>query len=193
MPAAVPSDAMVDLATPAPGVRLRGLRADEYEELIRLGVFEGEPVELLGGELLHMSPQGRLHEWPIVELNRQLAPLMAAGYDVRVQLLLRVDDRSLPEPDVAVTDRVVRGGRPSTAHLVVEVAVTSQRLDLVHKAPRYAAAGIPMYLVVDVPAERAVLHTDPTAEGYATTVVLGPDDQLAVLGLDLDLRALLTG
>lgn len=182
---------MVDLVTPDRGVRLRGLRREEYERLVETGALEGEHVELLGGEIVEMSPQGPSHEWVIAELTRQLAGLMAEGYDVRVQLSLRVDDVSLPEPDLAVTEPVARGDRPSTALLVVEVAVSSLRFDLVHKAPRYASAGVPTYLVLDVPGRRAVVHTDPTPEGYGSIVELRSDDALQVVGVALDLERLL--
>ena len=50
---------------------------------------------------------------------------------------------------------------PAGAELVVEVAVSSQRRDLLVKAPRYAAAGVPVYLVVDLDARRVIEHTDP--------------------------------
>ncbi len=188
---AVRSASMADLVTPDRGVRLRGLRREEYERLVETGALEGEHVELLGGEIVQMSPQGREHEWVIAELTRQLAGLMSDGYDVRIQLSLRVDDVSLPEPDVAVTEHIARGDRPSTALLVVEVAVSSLRMDLVHKAPRYAVAGVPTYVVLDVSGRRAVVHTDPTPEGYGSVAELGSDDELDVVGVALDLGRLL--
>jgi Uma2 family endonuclease len=187
----VRSAAMVNLVTPDDGVRLRGLRREEYERLVDTGVLDGQAVELLGGELIEVSPQGPSHEYVIAALTRQLSRLLAEGYDLRVQLSLRVDDASLPEPDLAVTDHVVRGDRPASAHLVIEVSVTSQRIDLLHKAPRYASAGVTTYVVLDLPAHRAVVHTNPTADGYASLVALGPDDRLEVLGVPLDLGELL--
>ncbi|MGI9017266.1 MAG: hypothetical protein ACR2HR_09220 [Euzebya sp.] len=36
----------------------RPLRVQEYHQLIQLGVFEGTRVELVGGVLVEMSPQG---------------------------------------------------------------------------------------------------------------------------------------
>ena len=52
---------------------------------------------------------------------------------------MAVDVVSLPEPDLAVTLPSTPREHPTTALVVIEVAVSSQRLDLVHKAPRYAA------------------------------------------------------
>lgn len=183
---------MSTLVRAADGVELRGLRREEYERLIDAGVFEGERVELLGGEIIRMSPQSEPHSWAIMRLNAQLAPLMVAGYEVRVQLPLAVDDVSLPEPDVAVmTRRSSRTQRPTTALAVIEVAVTSQAVDLVHKPSRYAAAGVPLYVVLDVPAGRAVVHTDPTVDGYRSIRTAVPGDVVEVIDVTLDLVELL--
>lgn len=183
---------MTELVVPAEGVQLRGLRRAEYEALVDLGLFEGEHIELLGGELVQMSPQGSAHGWVITRLTAQLAPLLAQGHELRVQLPLAVDDVSLPEPDVAVGDRSTPRAHPTTVHAAFEVSVSSQRLDLLHKAPRYAAAGVPLYVVLDLPAAQAVVHTDPQAAGYATVRRVGRDAALSVLGVALDLVELLS-
>lgn len=182
---------MTDVAVPAEGVRLRGLRRVEFERMVDEGLFVDEPVELLGGELVEVSPQGIPHGWVIEELTIQLAPLVAQGYAIRVQLPLAVDDVSLPEPDVAVTDRSAPSAHPQRAHAVFEVAVTSQRYDLAHKAPRYATAGVPLYTVLDLSARQAVVHRQPQAGGYISTTHLKPGDDLDVLGTSLDLSRLL--
>lgn len=183
---------MTDLVTPAHGVQLRGLRRSEYELLAEAGVFAGERVELIGGEVVRMSPQHELHSWAIMRLNAQLATLMQQGYEVRVQLPLAVDDVSLPEPDVAVTERQhSRVERPTTALAVVEVALSSQSMDLVHKASRYAAAGVPLYVVLDLVDGVAVAHRRPHGAAYEAIERLGPDDALDILGTRLDLAELL--
>ena len=182
---------MTDLIRPDEGVRVRGLRRVEFEQMVAQGMFEGEPIELLGGELVWVSPQGSPHGWAITRLTAMLAPLMARGLDVRIQLPLAVDDVSLPEPDVAVTDTTTPMAHPLAAHAAIEVSVTSQRLDLVHKAPRYAAAGIPLYVVLDMARARALVHRDPTPDGYGRVDELGPGDELDVLGAPIDLALLL--
>lgn len=182
---------MTDLIRPDDGVRVRGLRRVEFEQMVDQGLFVDEPIELLGGELVEVSPQGPAHPWVITRLTSMLAPLMSRGLEVRVQLPLAVDEVSLPEPDLAVTDPSTPTAHPSAAHVAIEVAVSSQRLDLVHKAPRYAAAGIPLYVVFDLPARRAVVHTGPSPDGYRHVEQRGPDDQLVVLEMPIDLAELL--
>ncbi len=104
---------------------------------------------------------------------------------------LAVDEMSLPEPDLAVADPASPTAHPTTAHLAIEISRSSQRLDLVHKPIRYAAAGIPTYVVFDLPARQVVVPTDPSPEGYRTVQRRGPDQRLELLGIDLDLADLL--
>ncbi len=66
--------------------------------MVDQGLFEGEAIELLSGELVEMSPQGSAHRWVLARLTAILAPLIADGYELAVQLPLAVDDTSLPNP-----------------------------------------------------------------------------------------------
>lgn len=183
---------MTALVHPSEGIEVRGLRREEYERLIDAGVFEGEHVELIGGEIVRMSPQSEPHSWAIMRLTAQLAPLMLAGHEVRVLLPLAVDDLSLPEPDVAVMPRRnSRTERPTTAEAVVEVTVSSHAMDLQHKPPRYAAAGVATYVVLDVLRRRVVVHTNPGADGYGSVVVADAGDEVRILDVTLDLADLL--
>ena len=182
---------MADLLITADGVDLRGLRVEEYEQLADLGAFEDERVELVGGAIVRVSPQDEPHSWAVMRLTAQLAGLMPRGYDVRVQMPLAVDAVSLPEPDLAVTQgQRSPTQRPVTALVVIEVAATSQRMDLVHKPPRYAAAGVPLYLVVDLPARSVIVHRDPAGSTYRDVATLSETDRLEVLGESLDIAEL---
>jgi len=58
-----------------------------------------------------------------------------------------------------------RQAHPERALLVVEVAVSSLRIDLGEKARRYAAAGFPEYWVIEPIARRVHVHTDPRPDG----------------------------
>ena len=181
MSVAVPTD---------PAIRLRGLRRAEYERLVSLGEFEGEHIELLGGALIEVSPQGTRHTWVITRLGKLLT-LALPHLDVLQEKPFALDDESEPEPDVAVVDPIAPDQRVARAHLLVEVAETSQVLDLGEKASRYAAAGVPIYWVFDLTARQVVVHTNPGSEGYQTVISHGPDEQIAVLGVAVELSSLL--
>jgi Uma2 family endonuclease len=173
---------------------VRPLTADEVLRMVELGVLsEDEPVELLHGVLTEVSPKSPAHEAVKLRLSRWLAPGMAAGtYDVRVEAPIVVPDRtSLPEPDVAV---VAAPGdplrHPTTALLVIEVAVSSLAIDTTVKPALYAAAGVPELWVVDVEARRVRRFNDPAAGAYARVQDLEPPagvrpQDVAVGSLDL--------
>ena len=136
-----------------------------YERIVASGVLEDRPIELLEGLLVEVSPQGVEHARLIEELTIRLA---GPGARPRVQLPLEVSFGSLPEPDLALIEGPPPSVRhPRTALLVVEVAVTSHRLDRGEKADMYAWAPVPVYWLVDVPGRAVEVRSEPGPRGYA--------------------------
>ena len=175
---------------PDPLVRQRGLTRRQWDLLVDAGELGDEHVELVEGMIVEMAPQGDQHSFLTTELNHRLTRQVTDPWRVRVQMPLAATDASEPEPDLAVV-RPSGISHPTTAALVVEIAVTSQRMDLVRKPAVYAAAGVQQYWVVDLRAQVVVVHTEPVDGGYATVRRLPMDAPLSVLGVDVDLAALL--
>lgn len=157
-------------ALPLPGGlddHIRPLRRRDYEQLVDAGAFDDEPIELLEGFLVEMSPEGAEHVYVIDRLNEILVSALAGRYLVRVGHPLALGDLSEPEPDVAVVERYdYRHEHPTSALLVIESSRTSRRRDLGFKARLYARYGIPEYWVIDLDAAQVVVHTGPGSEGY---------------------------
>jgi Uma2 family endonuclease len=176
-------------------VRVRPLRRVEYDVLVEQGAFgPDERIQLLDGELVEMSPQNEPHAVIVEMLTERLMPALVGRARVRVQLPLAAGEHSVPEPDLAVVPAdEPRGRRPERALLVIEVADSTLRLDLVRKARIYAAAGVPEYWVIDVAGSIVHVHTDPTAEGYASVTSHGADEPLDACGVPLTLRDLGSG
>jgi Uma2 family endonuclease len=147
----------------------------EYERMVDSGALEDMRVELLDGLLVDMTPQGEVHARVIQRVMR----LCAARMDLlRVQMPLSVAEGWMPEPDVALAELDADPTRrPSTALLVVEVAVSSQAVDR-RKALAYARAGVRRYWLVDLAAGVVLAHTEPTGRGYAVVARLVGDDVL---------------
>ena len=85
-------------------------------------------------------------------------------------LSLRLGPHDEPEPDIALA-RATRSyarerPRADEIALIVEVADTSLAFDLGEKRAKYAAAGIPEYWVVDLPANVVHVLRDPRADVY---------------------------
>jgi Uma2 family endonuclease len=155
------------------GERIRRLRREEYDRLVEAGVFEQEHVELIRGMIVRMTPQGPRHAGPIEILNELLVAALIGRARVRIQLPLIALDESEPEPDVAVVPpgdphRV----HPSSAHLVIEVARTSQDYDGGTKGPLYAEMGVPEFWIVDVAARAVEVHREPSGDRYGRVETL---------------------
>ncbi len=189
MPIAVVSEPWADEVRPLPRAM--------YDVLVAAGAYEGQPVELIEGNVVEMAPQGPRHGNAVGHVTTRLAVRLVARfgeqYLVRPQTPLAADAYSEPEPDVAVVDwdASTDEAHPATAHLVIEVAETSQRRDLTVKARVYAGAQVGQYWVVDLPAGEVVVHADPVPQdaatgrpaSYGTVRRLPWDAELEVLGL----------
>lgn len=151
----------------------RPLRRVEYEAMVEQGLFADTHVELLGGVLVEVSPQGPTHHWLIVELNHRLVHAAGDRYRIGGQVPFALDDISEPEPDFTVLPLGLdRSAIANRTLLAVEVSVTSLAFDLGVKAGRYAAAGIPEYWVVDGANRQVHVHTDPSASGWGSVAVV---------------------
>ena len=175
-----------------PGIRVRPLRRVEYDLLVEQGMLTTEDrIELLDGELVTVTPQNAPHAGIVEALNERLMPELAGTARVRVQLPFAATEHSEPGPDIAIVPAdEPRNRHPQRALLVIEVADASVRLDLVHKARIYAAAGVPAYWVIDINDEVVHVHADPSGDGYATVTQHGPDEPLDAAGVTLTLREL---
>ena len=162
----------------------------QYDLLVDAGTFEDQAVELLDGMVVEMAPQGDDHARAVIVLGNHLSRRVPPPWLMAPQVPMPVAGTSVPEPDVAVV-QLPATGLPRSAALVVEVAATSQRKDLLHKPAVYAAAGVEQYWVLDLPVREVVVHTDPGPGGYATVRRLPWSARLSVLGVDVDLAALL--
>ena len=148
-------------------VRTRRWRRVEYDQLIELGMFHGERLELLGGLLVVREPQGSLHMAAVMHIGKVLEAAFGPGFHARLHGPLALDDESEPEPDVVMVPGVAldyRSQHPSTAPLVVEVADSSLRLDRRFKVGLYARARLPEYWIVNLVDGIVEVYRDPQAE-----------------------------
>lgn len=153
----------------------RPLKRVEYDQLVELGAFREERIELLYGRLIAMSPQGARHAEIIKRLNRWLVIALGEQADVNVQLPFAATEDSQPEPDLSVVPKGdYSGGHPSEAFLVIEVAGPSARKDRLVKADLYAIANVEAYWIVDLDLNCVEVRTDPQAGGFRSLVTLRP-------------------
>lgn len=163
-----------------------------YNRMVATGALEGLRIELLEGLLVEMSPKSTGHILVLNGLMRHF--LTAPRLWVQVQDPIEASFDAEPEPDLVVSEhKPSRGKLLQTAPLVVEVAVSSHRVDRGKKVRLYAAADIPNYWLVDVPGRAVEVRVQPGSDGYERCaiyhegdVVPSPLEEVA----DIDVAAL---
>jgi len=173
--------------------RVSPLSVAEYHQL---GEFNknGLRTELVRGIVIEKRPKSPLHCFIAEKLRRLFESEIPQGFTLFSHDPITTAD-SEPEPDVMV----VRGAReefraahPTTAELVIEVAVSSLEIDRV-KAAIYAEAGVKEYWIV-CPAEKQVeVYRQPVVERYAERTVLsalGMLECLVLPGVRVDIAEL---
>lgn len=162
----------------ADGMPRRPWTLAEIEAMVAAGIIdEDERFELIGGEVVPMSPKGARHEMVKIDLNEHLQRLGLKDLRLAQETTLRLDDKSFLEPDFTVYPRSVNPGDLRGYHvlLAIEVADTSLRYDLGRKIGIYAAWGIPEVWVID--AETLVTHVFRKlgTEAYSERFQVAPD------------------
>lgn len=160
----------------------RPLRRVEYDRMVELGLFQGEHIELIDGELRRMSSIGPPHTSTVDRLNERLVLALVGRARVRVQGPFAADELSEPEPDLTVLPLAdYDAAHPSVAHLIVEVAESSLSYDRGRKARLYAECGVPEYWIVNLVSRVVEVHREPGADGYGQMSVHPKGSRLQLL------------
>lgn len=145
---------------------------EEFDRMVTARVFrEDEGVELIGGEIVEMTPVGSQHAGCVNALTHLFHSAVGSRLVVTVQNPLRLSPDSQPQPDLAIVkprEDFYRTSHPTAADalLVVEVADTSAAFDRGTKLGLYARAGVPEVWLVDLSTGRVEIFTEPSPEGY---------------------------
>ena len=127
-------------------------------------------TELIDGEIFYMNSQLTRHARTKSNLSVELAlALRAMKSDLTavVEVAVHLSDSSMPEPDIVLTSYKGDKAVPlDTVALVIEVSDTTLDTDLGRKRELYATAGVPEYWVVDVNANRVLIHVTPRDGDY---------------------------
>jgi Uma2 family endonuclease len=158
--------------------RLSPLSVEEYH---RLGEYNenSRRTELIRGFVIEKMSKSPLHSMIGSRLHRLLLAQLPEGYSLWKEEPLTFID-SEPEPDVSV----VKGdefdfaeAHPSTAELVVEVAVSSPTLDR-ELASMYAEAAVKEYWIVLGKERKIEVYLDPNHGQYQQKRIVGADETL---------------
>jgi Uma2 family endonuclease len=156
----------------------------EIEKLAADGyLHEDERIELVGGEIVPMSPRGRRHEIMRGELALRLARSTGEDVFVTSEPQFNLADDTYLVPDILVHPAAIRTPdvRGGDVLLLVEVADTSLRYDLNTKVPIYASHGVREYWVVNAVTLTTMVHREPSGSSYGAVEEVLPQAQLVPL------------
>lgn len=159
---------------------------DDIERLVAAGVFDdSDRLELIGGELVPMSPKGNHHEHLrnvlSTRLTRMTPESIACGFEPQFNLA----DDEFRNPDFLLHPQAIRihDVRGTTALLVIEVAKSSLENDKGPKAGTYARFGVRDYWVINaVTRETEIFRApDPAARQFTSRTIVPAEGLLQAL------------
>jgi Uma2 family endonuclease len=152
--------------------------------MVAAGVMdEDERVELIGGELVPMSPKGNRHEVVKTALLDRWYRVRPEECSLTPETTFRLSDDTYLEPDVVIYPRAIglKGLTGPIALLVVEIADSSLRYDMGRKAALYASFGVRELWVIDAVKLTARVFQAPSDEGYRQVADFGASQPLVPL------------
>lgn len=143
----------------------------ELDRMLAAGVIrEDDRVELIGGELVPMSPKGPLHEAIKIALADWLSRRLPTELRLGIELGWRPDEDTYCEPDILI---IPAGRSPSHVPardvlLAIEIADLSEDYDLGAKALVYSRLGVRDYWVIRASSLMTRVHREANPEGYGS-------------------------
>jgi Uma2 family endonuclease len=149
----------------------------QFDQMRRDGTIESqERVELIDGLVVTRMSKNPPHILAGKLLFSALSGIVPAGWHVTKDDDVVVSEHDKPQPDLAV----VRGSprdypdtyaTPAKIALAVEISESTLASDQSVKMPRYAAASIPVYWIVDLVHEQVEVYTDPAGGRFGNRAV----------------------
>lgn len=165
----------------AEGLPRRRWSVAEIEAMVAKGIIlEDERFELIGGEVVPMSPKGARHEIVRTELAFQMTRQAPGTLRVAAEVQFNLSDDAYTVPDLVVYPATIKvpDVRGASALLVVEVADSSLAYDLDTKASLYAAHGVREYWVINARTLDTRVHRHPADAGYRDVTEVAGRQQL---------------
>lgn len=151
---------------------------DRYHKAVEAGVFDGQPLELLEGELIEMSPEGIPHAGLSSDGADYLRTQLGGQVKVREAKPITLPNDSEPEPDLAIVkplgDLYKTEKHPHVEDIfwVIEYSNTSLDQDLQIKSKIYAKANLLEYWVINLKTRELIVFRDPIGDEYQSKTVM---------------------
>jgi Uma2 family endonuclease len=146
----------------------------QFHQMLAAGIFEDQKVELIAGKIYAMTDLPP-HTFAVETYHEALRGMLPRDrWTIREEKPVLIGRYWAPKPDLSIlrghnTKYAARQPRPRDVALLVEISDTTYRRDRGRKWRRYAAAGIPGYMIVHLQGPDTVIEvwTNPTGRGRA--------------------------
>jgi Uma2 family endonuclease len=159
----------IPVSRAADGLARRAFTIADFERMAEVGLIApDERLELIGGEIVPMSPKGSRHETIKAAVALRWGRTCPTGFAFVPETGLRLDERTYLEPDFIVFERKrpLADIKGPDVLLAVEVADSSLSYDLDRKPSIYAAFGVRELWVIDAVRRAVHRHSEPSPIGY---------------------------
>jgi Uma2 family endonuclease len=153
----------------AEGLERKRWSVAEIEAMVAAGIIdEDERFELIGGEIVPMSPKGNRHEVLKTILNRYWPKVLPESIWFTPETTFRLNEDTFLEPDFVFfsAETGIPNLNGDTALLAVEISHSSLGYDLGRKARLYATFNIRELWVIDAVKLVVHVHRSPGMDGY---------------------------
>ncbi|MEA5620334.1 Uma2 family endonuclease [Cronbergia sp. UHCC 0137] len=150
---------------------------ERYHRAVEAGIFNDQPIELLHGDLIFMSPEREPHAYYNTEAADYLRHALGARVKIRDAKPITLPNDSEPAPDIAIVKPLgevylEHHPYPEDIFWVIEFSQATLSKDLGQKKDIYAQAGIPEYWVVNLKTPQLRVFRDLKNGQYTTELVL---------------------
>ena len=152
---------------------------EQYHYLGEVGLIP-EKTELLEGVIITKMPKSPVHRFIVIKLYKILSKLINENFVIQKEDPLTFI-HSEPEPDISIipaSPDEYKTSHPTSAEFVIEVAVSSLRIDRL-KLEIYAEAKIPEYWIVNVTTKSIEVYKNPEGRDYKEKGVYSVEDILS--------------
>jgi Uma2 family endonuclease len=163
----------VPLTHAAEGLERRAFTVKDVIRMVETGVLgRDERFELIGGEIVPMSPKGIRHERLKLWLMEKLVKGLPDQFQTIPETSFYLSDDTFIEPDFVIYPREsgLENLSPETCLLAIGIADSSLAYDLGRKARLYAEFRIRELWVIDVNTMTITVHTSPNETGYGNVI-----------------------
>lgn len=162
----------------------RLINIDEYHRMAEVGILgPNDRVELILGEILHMSPIGNPHNSVVNRITTLFVPAFLTKAIVQIQGPIQIGNLSEPEPDILICKPKEnfysdQKPRPGDTFLIIEVADSTLNYDKNIKLPLYAESGILEYWIVDLNERQILKYALPERNQYKKMEIATVEDSI---------------